>query len=149
MAKRPAPRRTKPKKPAPKAKPKAKPARKPKPAAKRKPAPQAKPKAAKKKAARTKPARTEAADRPKVIVFGIDEIPQIARMADAFALAPAVRRSQIYFHDSAFASAPTKKRRPVSPFWRASPSISRDATGKKTSSRWATSGRGTTCRSTS
>jgi hypothetical protein len=102
MAKRPAPRRTKPKKPAPKAKPKAKPARKPKPAAKRKPAPQAKPKAAKKKAARTKPARTEAADRPKVIVFGIDEIPQIARMADAFALAPAVRRSQIYFHDSAF-----------------------------------------------
>jgi hypothetical protein len=87
MAKKPAPRKEKAaggKKPAPKAK--AKPARKPKRAPRARPA----------------PSKKGPGPRPKAIVFAVDEIPQIARMADAFAIPPAVRRSPMYFYPSEF-----------------------------------------------
>jgi hypothetical protein len=56
----------------------------------------------KKPATRTKQPAVEveeaAAERPKALVFAIDEIPHVAAMADAFRVPPAVRRSPLYFH---------------------------------------------------
>jgi predicted DNA-binding WGR domain protein len=66
--------------------------------AKAKPAATAKPKSVTKAKA-----KAQSGDRPKAIVFAVDEIPQIAKMADAYAIPPEVRRSPVYFYPSQYA----------------------------------------------